>query len=124
MANVRLYDTNQGVIATDERNKSLSKPGYELIFYNYLKGTINACRTGELIKPDNVVQEIPDGSRITWNLQEIVGTIPLVRRVTTITREEYDKTLFDYQNPGCSGKIWNVFRLGKKLDDRLRAHFK
>lgn len=124
MANVRLYDTNQGVIVTDEQNKSLSKSGYKLIFYDYLKGTVKACRTREQIKPDNVVQEILDGARITWNLQEIVGTIPLVRRVTTITREEYDKTLFDFQNPGCAGKILKVIGLGKSLDDRLRTYFK
>ena len=124
MANVRLYDTNQGVIVTDEKNKSLSRPGYELIFYDYLKGTVRACRTRELIKKDNVVQEIPDGEKITWNLRDIVGAIPLVRRVTTITLEEYDKTLSDHKNPGCIGNIINVFGFGKSLDDRLRAYFK
>ncbi len=121
---VRLYDTTKGVIATDEENRSLQKPGHILILYGERKGEIKGYYTRKILEPHNMAEEVPEGAKTNLNFQRIMDKCPRITRVTTIAKEEYEKTLMDYKNPGCLYSAARLFGIGKSLDEMLRTCFK
>ncbi len=120
---IRLYDTNKGVIATDELNNSLRKPDHRLVFYDIRYKVARACYTKEPFTPDNLVEEIQNGMKTNFNMQRIMDECSLIKRMTTITEETYNKTIINYEHPGCIGMITRALRIRKTFDDMLREKF-
>ena len=123
MSDVRLYDTNKGVIPTNEENESLRKPGFVLVIYDQVGVRIKGYYTRKILKEDNMVEEILKGEKTNLNFTRLAESCSIIRRVITITQEAYDKTLGDYKHPGCIGHFARKIGLTKSLDDCLRKHF-
>lgn len=123
MEMVRLYDTTKGVIPTDEQNRILSRPGHILIVWTERDDTYRGGYTKNPIPVDNMVEEIPEGSKIEYNLNRIYDKCPMLKRMTTITKHEYVKLIVNYEHPGCLGQIAQALRIRKSFDDLLREHF-
>lgn len=123
MGMVRLYDTSKGIIATDELNNSLRRPGYILIAYVKHADNFRPGYTREPVACDNLVEEILKGTKPKYDLQRLMNECATIRRMTTITEEAYCKTATDYEHPGCLGMITRALRVRETFDDLLREHF-
>src|SRR5574342_141828 len=121
---IRQYDTTKGIITTDKKNNSLRNPGKILIVWTQHGGTYSGGYTRNPIQLDNLIEEIPEGAKIKFDLQRLMDKCPLLKGMATITEEEYQKVMLKYEKPGCLGKILQSVGLGKNLDDELRKYFK
>jgi hypothetical protein len=120
---IRLYDTNKGVIATDEQNKSLRRHGHILITYVPHNDVFRPAYTREPVACDNLVEEILEGTKPKYDLQRLMTECATIRRMTTITEETYNKTIINYEHPGCIGMIARALRVRKSFDEILRENF-
>jgi hypothetical protein len=120
---IRIYDTSKGIIPTDEENRCLRKPGHILIFWTEHNGTYRGARTKEKIPLNNIVEEILEGEKIKYDLRRLMDKCPILKRMTTITEEEYQRIWNKYEKPGCFGQIIQEIGLSKNIDDELRDCF-
>lgn len=121
---IRLYDTTKGVIATDLENRSLRKPGHILIAWSYHNGETRGGYTKHPVPLDNLVEEIPEGSTIKYDLQRLMDKCPILKRMILITEKEYQTAWEKCEKPGCIGQFLQKIGIAKTLDDELRKYFK
>ncbi len=118
---IRIYETTKGIIVTDEQNKSITRPGYAVGFY-YGEEVIHCRFTKELLQPGAAVEErCANGSTRKLDTRAL-NEYPILKRAETISLQQYDAIVKDFEHPGCIGKALSYIGIKRTLQDVIRKN--